>query len=71
MPRLDGTGPKGEGPFTGGSRGYCMVRLPDRPNQPATGFAGLVGRLFRTRPRALSRPLLGLGLGRRGGRRRR
>jgi len=25
MPRLDGTGPRGLGPMTGGGRGYCRV----------------------------------------------
>jgi len=27
MPRFDGTGPRGMGPMTGGSRGYCVVPL--------------------------------------------
>ncbi|MFC1994528.1 DUF5320 domain-containing protein [Chloroflexota bacterium] len=25
MPGFDGTGPRGMGPMTGGSRGYCVV----------------------------------------------
>ncbi|MFC2072721.1 DUF5320 domain-containing protein [Chloroflexota bacterium] len=27
MPRFDGTGPRGMGPITGGSRGYCVIPL--------------------------------------------
>lgn len=27
MPRFDGTGPRGMGPMTGGSRGYCVIPL--------------------------------------------
>ena len=27
MPGFDGTGPRGEGPMTGGGRGYCAVPL--------------------------------------------
>jgi hypothetical protein len=27
MPNLDGTGPRGQGPMTGGGRGYCAVPL--------------------------------------------
>ena len=27
MPGFDGTGPRGMGPMTGGSRGYCAVPL--------------------------------------------
>ena len=27
MPGFDGTGPRGMGPMTGGSRGYCVVPL--------------------------------------------
>jgi len=44
MPRFDGTGPRGEGPMTGRGEGYCAVRLPDRPGEPAYGYAGLQGR---------------------------
>ena len=25
MPGYDGTGPRGEGPMTGGARGYCVL----------------------------------------------
>jgi len=32
MPGFDGTGPRGQGPMTGGGRGYCAVPLSgDRP----------------------------------------
>ena len=27
MPRFDGTGPRGVGPMTGSSRGYCVIPL--------------------------------------------
>ena len=27
MPGFDGTGPRGMGPMTGGSRGYCVIPL--------------------------------------------
>ena len=36
MPGLDGTGPMGQGPMTGGGRGYCAV--------PLTGAGRLSGR---------------------------
>ena len=47
MPGFDGTGPRGQGPFTGGARGYCvgypgqgnMYRAPGRG-----GFARGYGR---------------------------
>ncbi len=35
MPGFDGNGPMGEGPMTGGARGYC--------NRPETGYAGPYG----------------------------
>ena len=43
MPGLDGTGPRGMGPLTGGGRGFCVLRLPNRPGEPSTGFAGRAG----------------------------
>ena len=61
MPGFDGTGPRGEGPMTGGARGYCAVRLPGAPGQAPAGYAGLAGRRFVGWPR------LGLGLGLRRG----
>jgi len=76
MPRFDGTGPSGEGPMTGGARGYCAVRMPNDPNSPPTGYAGIAGRPL-SRLSALGQRL-GLGLrwmrgrgGRGGGRGRR
>ena len=29
MPRYDGTGPLGKGPFTGRGMGFCIMKLPD------------------------------------------
>jgi hypothetical protein len=48
MPALDGTGPGGTGPMTGGARGYCAFVLP-RPgsSQSPYGFAGREGRPTR------------------------
>ena len=45
MPGFDGTGPQGNGPFTGGGRGYCAISYPasGRPY----GYAGLQGRPIR------------------------
>ena len=40
MPRLDGTGPKGLGPMTGRGSGFCVVKLPNGPEEPITGLAG-------------------------------
>ena len=37
MPRFDGTGPRGEGPFTGRGEGYCVIRLPDEGDESAVG----------------------------------
>lgn len=36
MPGFDGTGPMGQGPMTGGGRGYCAVPV----NTAGTGFIG-------------------------------
>jgi hypothetical protein len=47
MPKLDGTGPKGAGPMTGKSRGCCILKIPDTPEEPVTGFAGESGRPVR------------------------
>lgn len=39
MPGFDGTGPRGQGPLTGGGRGYCAVSLSgDRPIYTARRF---------------------------------
>jgi hypothetical protein len=44
MPGFDGTGPAGLGPMTGGCRGYCILKVDDKPGEPVKGFAGLQGR---------------------------
>ncbi len=42
MPRFDGTGPRGEGMFTGRGEGYCVLRLPEAGSgEPAVGYAGI------------------------------
>ena len=41
MPGLDGTGPRGMGPMTGGGRGFCAIPL--RPSWPA--YSGMWSRL--------------------------
>jgi hypothetical protein len=47
MPKFDGTGPKGAGPMTGKRRGCCILKIPDTPEEPVTGFAGESGRPVR------------------------
>ncbi|MDD5196733.1 MAG: DUF5320 domain-containing protein [Candidatus Omnitrophica bacterium] len=37
MPGFDGTGPRGQGPLTGGGRGYCAVPLSAAEKQPGKG----------------------------------
>jgi len=66
MPNFDGTGPRGEGPLTGGGGGFCVEREEDvRPK-----IAG------DRNPRGFQRPpdgrgrAVGMPGGRRGGRRR-
>ncbi len=49
MPRFDGTGPLGEGPFSGRGEGYCAVKLPDAPGEPTVGYAGQQGRSVHVR----------------------
>jgi len=58
MPRFDGTGPRGEGPFTGRGEGYCVMRLP-RPGteQAGAGYAGIQGRPVHSQSIPTSRPL--------------
>ena len=44
MPGLDGTGPRGQGMFTGRGEGYCMLRFPEQGESSATiGYAGIEG----------------------------
>lgn len=46
MPGFDGTGPRGQGPMTGGGRGYCAVNLSNAGLRPGTGgsFSGRGGK---------------------------
>ena len=37
MPGFDGTGPRGEGPMTGGGRGYCVVPFGAAGRQSGKG----------------------------------
>jgi hypothetical protein len=58
MPGLDGTGPRGEGPMTGGARGYCAPSADQVPQGPrGARFLSGLGRL---------NPLRGAGRGSRG-----
>lgn len=70
MPRFDGTGPQGEGPFTGRSEGYCAVAYP-KASRPY-GYAGVQGQPVNGLRLTGRRRLFGLfqrGIGRgRGGR---
>ncbi len=58
MPGFDGTGPMGQGPMTGGGRGYCAVPLTDiRQQFVGRGFYGRGGgRGFRNCFWATGRP---------------
>jgi len=58
MPRFDGTGPRGEGPFTGRGEGYCVMRLP-KPGTGATvaGYAGTQGTPIGLGPLSTWQPL--------------
>jgi hypothetical protein len=83
MPGFDGTGPRGLGPFTGGGRGYCALRLPNpESGEGVSGYVGIQGAPVSVVPRpdsqdtptTFSLPLLprlgrGRGGGWRGGRR--
>lgn len=64
MPGFDGTGPRGEGPFTGGGRGYC-VGYPAAGNvNPGAGY-GRFG-YGRGNGRGYGRGFRGRGFGFRG-----
>jgi len=58
MPRFDGTGPRGEGPFTGRGEGYCVMCLP-RPGtgEAIVGYAGTQGTPVRSRAVSTWQPL--------------
>jgi len=43
MPGFDGKGPRGLGPMTGGGRGFCVLKLPDKPDEPVVESAGRAG----------------------------
>ena len=52
MPGFDRTGPRGEGPMTGGGMGFCAVQLPaGRP--VASKGTGYTGRFPRFHPAAV------------------
>ena len=70
MPGYDKSGPRGEGPMTGGMRGGCA---PTENPELTGGFFPAIRRGFQTclRPFRAVRPFgtrLGLGRGSRGGR---
>jgi len=44
MPRLDGNGPSGQGPMTGGACGYCVLRSSKQNPGQLDGFAGIDGQ---------------------------
>jgi hypothetical protein len=50
MPRYDGTGPRGRGPLTGQGGGFCVMKVPQAPGEPLTGFAGRSGIPVRLDP---------------------
>jgi len=52
MPCFDGTGPMGQGPMTGGGRGYCAVVLSGPgviPGNNRSSYGRGAGRGFRNR----------------------
>jgi len=59
MPGFDGTGPAGQGPMTGGGRGYCVQ--PNQQTSPRFAFSPF--NWFRS-PYTTARPLGGRGMGR-------
>lgn len=44
MPRLDGTGPEGMGPMTGGGRGVCDPYNDAPTNRPYRAYRTIFGR---------------------------
>lgn len=50
MPGFDGTGPRGLGPMSGGGRGFCILKHPDKPGEGVTGYAGYAGRPIEQDP---------------------
>ena len=43
MPGFNGTGPSGQGPMTGRSRGFCALRISKENPGKVNGFTGLKG----------------------------
>ncbi len=43
MPGGDGTGPLGQGPMTGRSKGFCIFQTDERDSSVGSGFAGIHG----------------------------
>ena len=43
MPRFDGTGPLGEGPMTGRSGGFCILKRSEEDPSHLEGLAGVQG----------------------------
>lgn len=60
MPKFDGTGPSGKGPFTGRGKGYCIVKM-DNVNDTRKGVADMP-RGDGTGPMGLG-PMTGRGAG--------
>ena len=50
MPGFDGTGPRGEGPMTGGARGYCNPNATAYGSAYGRGYGLGGGRGFRGGP---------------------
>ena len=72
MPGFDGTGPRGEGPMTGGGRGYCAAPAGQQPTAADGTAAATPNPQPQNLPPAGFRgPGLGLGPGRGWGRGRR
>ena len=44
MPRFDGTGPMGQGPLSGGGRGFCVLKRSEKNPDQIKGFAGIDGK---------------------------
>lgn len=61
MPKYDGTGPRGQGIFTGRGEGYCALRLSETGSgEPAIGYAGIQGRPVQLTPDS-QQPLVSAG----------
>jgi hypothetical protein len=45
MPGMDGTGPAGMGPMTGGARGWCNPGSPANAGYGAWGYPWATGRM--------------------------